>query len=116
MLTDDSDVQLFSYGTLRRADVQQMLFGRRLTGVADALPGFRTERIEIDDAQVLAISGASNHPIVVPSDDPDDVVDGEVFTLTAADLRAADAYEGASYGRTLRRLRSGAEAWVYGRP
>ena len=105
--------RLFSYGTLQQDGVQLETFGRRLKGAADALPGFRREMVRITDPAVLATSGADHHPIVMPSDDPEDSVAGTVFEITAEELAAADRYEVADYKRIAVRLRSGTEAWVY---
>ncbi|MEJ0097043.1 MAG: gamma-glutamylcyclotransferase [Bauldia sp.] len=51
--------------------------------------------------------------MVAASDDPADEVSGTVFTITEAELVAADEYEVADYKRIQVRLRSGIEAWVY---
>ncbi len=104
---------LFSYGTLQLESVQLKSFGRRLVGRPDSMPGFRKSFIEITDPDVLASSGERFHPIVVPSDDPDDAVDGTVFEITSDELRAADQYEVADYERVDVVLRSGTRAWVY---
>ncbi|MEA2956108.1 MAG: hypothetical protein QOJ58_1608, partial [Alphaproteobacteria bacterium] len=39
-MTDDAAVPLFSYGTLRQANVQMASFGRHLAGSPDALPRY----------------------------------------------------------------------------
>ena len=44
---------------------------------------------------------------------PDAAVDGTVFTISEADLAAADEYEVDDYVRVAVPLRSGAQAWVY---
>jgi hypothetical protein len=106
-------VSLFSYGTLQQAEVQRATFGRLLEGAADALPGYRTTLIEITDPDVLATSGERFHPIVTASGDPADEVAGTVFSITEAELAAADRYEVSDYARVAVRLRSGREAWVY---
>ena len=104
---------LFSYGTLRQREVQLANFGRELDGKPDALPGYRPSLIEITDPAVLAVSGETHHPIVRPSDDPADAIEGTVFTVTDAELAAADAYEVDDYVRVAVTLRSGLDAWVY---
>jgi gamma-glutamylcyclotransferase (GGCT)/AIG2-like uncharacterized protein YtfP len=104
---------LFSYGTLQLASVQQARFGRLLTGRADALPGYARTLVEITDPQVLATSGERFHPIVAPSGNPDDAVEGKVFQVTPTELAAADAYEVDDYVRVELTLRSGVVAWVY---
>jgi gamma-glutamylcyclotransferase (GGCT)/AIG2-like uncharacterized protein YtfP len=106
-------IHLFSYGTLRQEKVQLETFGRRLEGRPDALPGYRREMVRITDPRVIATSGADHHPIVVPSDDPADAIDGAVFEITVAELAAADAYEVSDYKRVAVRLKSGLDAFVY---
>lgn len=108
-----TDILLFSYGTLQLESVQQASFGRLLEGEADAMPGYKTEMIEITDPEVLRQSGQRFHPLVVPSATPGDEVAGKVFRITAAELAAADAYEVSDYKRVAVRLKSGKEAWVY---
>jgi gamma-glutamylcyclotransferase (GGCT)/AIG2-like uncharacterized protein YtfP len=103
---------LFSYGTLQQEGVQIASFGRRLAGQADALPGWKQEMVEITNAQVLAASGKTHHPIVMPGR-KDDSVAGTVFEITADELAAADAYEVSDYKRVAAMLASGVIAWVY---
>jgi len=103
---------LFSYGTLQQDGVQIAQFGRKLSGHADALVGWKQEMVEITDADVLAKSGKRFHPIVMPGGDTDHVP-GMVFEVTAAELAAADAYEVPDNKRVAARLASGATAWVY---
>jgi len=106
-------VLLFSYGTLQLEAVQLSSFGRRLSGTADAMPRHRKELLEITDPDVIRTSGERFHPIVVPSDNPADEVEGTVFEITQQELAAADAYEVADYKRISIKLRSGRDAWVY---
>lgn len=107
------DILLFSYGTLQLESVQRASFGRLLDGQPDAMPGYRTELLEITDPDVLQKSGAAVHPIVVPSGDPADKVEGMVFAITADELAAADRYEVSDYKRIEVTLQSGLSAWVY---
>ena len=104
---------LFSYGTLQMRDVQMARFGRILEGRPDALPGFRLTMIEITDPEVIAASGMDRHPLVVPSQEPSDAVDGSVFTITEAELASADEYEVDDYVRVEVTLTSGTKAWAY---
>jgi gamma-glutamylcyclotransferase (GGCT)/AIG2-like uncharacterized protein YtfP len=104
--------RLFSYGTLQQDEVQMASFGRLLKGVADALPGWRQEMVEITDPDVLAKSGQTHHPIVLPGR-RDDSVPGMVFEITADELAAADRYEVSDYKRMSVTLASGLVAWVY---
>jgi hypothetical protein len=104
---------LFSYGTLQLEAVQRATFGRKLTGTADALPGFAREMMKIEDAAVVATSGQTHHPIVSFTGRAEDAVDGMVFAVTHEELRNADTYEVAAYKRVAVTLRSGKPAWVY---
>lgn len=104
---------LFSYGTLQQQGVQQSTFGRLLTGSADALVGYSQSLLPIGDAEVLAASGLSHHPIVRFSGNPNDRVEGTVFEISDAELARADAYEVCDYQRVLATLASGVRAWVY---
>jgi gamma-glutamylcyclotransferase (GGCT)/AIG2-like uncharacterized protein YtfP len=110
-MSDAADVHLFSYGTLRQAQVQMDSFGRLLEGREDVLPGYRLSQLEITDPDVLAKSEARFHPIAEPS--VGDEVAGTVFQITPAELEAADAYEVSDYARVAVRLKSGVEAFVY---
>jgi hypothetical protein len=104
---------LFSYGTLRQAEVQLATFGRELTGRRDAIVGFELDYVTITDPHVVATSGSDRHPILRPTDRLDAHVDGMVFPISEAELAAADEYEVDDYRRVGAPLRSGATAWVY---
>ena len=112
-MTDDASEWLFSYGTLQQENVQLSTFGRLLDGRADALPGFRRKMVRITDPGVLAKSGHDMHPIVAPSGDPADEIEGVVFQVTPAELGRADLYEVSDYRRVAVTLKSGLTAWVY---
>jgi gamma-glutamylcyclotransferase (GGCT)/AIG2-like uncharacterized protein YtfP len=111
-MMDDATVLLFSYGTLRQAEVQMASFGRRLAGQPDALPGYASVMLEITDPDVVATSGLKFHPIV-ETGNPADEVAGTLFSITEAELAAADAYEVSDYKRIEVVLKSGKSAWVY---
>ncbi len=104
---------LFSYGTLQQDGVQIATFGRRLEGRPDELVGYAQEMIAIGDADVVAKSGKTHHPIVVHTGRREDRVAGAVFDVTETDLDRADAYEVDAYRRVLAPLASGTRAWVY---
>lgn len=112
-MTDPRTINLFSYGTLQLESVQLASFGRLLEGQRDAMPGFRKEMLEITDPEVIRTSGERFHPVVMPSDDPADAVEGQVFRITPQELEAADRYEVADYKRIAVTLRSGTRAYVY---
>jgi gamma-glutamylcyclotransferase (GGCT)/AIG2-like uncharacterized protein YtfP len=106
-------VLLFAYGTLQDPAVQRANFGRELKGRPDTLAGYTLLSIVIDDAKVVALSGKTQHRIAQRSANPEDEVAGTVYTLTPAELAAADRYEVSDYTRALVTLKSGAQAWVY---
>lgn len=104
---------LFSYGTLQLDAVQLSTFGRLLDGSADALPGFEQALVLIEDADVVATSGQTHHPILSFSGNPAHSVAGKVFRITSDELAQADRYEVAAYRRVSVTLASGLQAWVY---
>lgn len=106
-------VRLFSYGTLQQPEVQHATFGRRLDSWPDAVIGFRLETLKITDAEVIATSGSDEHPILLPSDDPDARVEGSLLLLSPDELDAADEYEVDDYTRIEVPTASGGTAWVY---
>ena len=114
MTTADADtIWLFSYGTLQQSAVQLALFGRRLEGQCDSLPGYSLGFVEIGDPAVVATSGSARHLIVRATGDPADAVSGTAFRISRAELAAADAYEVAEYSRVEAVLASGVAAFVY---
>jgi hypothetical protein len=112
-MTDQSEILLFSYGTLRQENVQLATFGRLLEGRPDALLGFALSPMAITDPHVIAASGADVHTIARPSGDPADRIPGLAFPLTPAEIEAADRYESGPIERIRVRLESGTEAFVY---
>lgn len=104
--------RLFSYGTLRQAEVQRELFGGPVPTTDDALLGWRLEWVTITDPRVLASSGSDRHPILRPGE-AGDVVPGACLELDDAQLARADEYEVDDYMRVEVRLVSGLTAWVY---
>ena len=107
-----TDILLFSYGTLQDKAVQMANFGRLLFGRPDTLPGYTLLPITIDDPTVVALSGKSQHMIAQRSSAAEEV-SGMVFEITAQELAAADRYEVAEYRRVQLTLKSGLKAWVY---
>lgn len=104
---------LFSYGTLQLATVQQDTFGRLLEGYTDSLIGFSITYITITDEAVLASSGQKEHPIISYTGNTTDAIKGMVFEITEQELLQADMYEVADYKRIAVTLTSGKSAWVY---
>ncbi len=105
--------RLFSYGTLRQAEVQLATFGRTLQGTEDALPGYRLDVLTISNPDVVGVSGVEQHPVAVPTGSASDQVPGMVFEVTAEELASADVYEDADYRRIQVTLASGLQAWLY---
>jgi gamma-glutamylcyclotransferase (GGCT)/AIG2-like uncharacterized protein YtfP len=106
-------VSLFSYGTLQQPEVQLATYGRLLSGVPDALRGYRLAPLAITDPHVVAISGKAVHSIACATGNADDRIPGLVFELTESELAATDAYEVDVYARVEVTLESGCAAWVY---
>lgn len=105
---------LFSYGTLQQESVQLATFGRLLQGQQDELARFERALVEIEDPQVVAISGHTQHANVTFNGRSESRVSGAVFEITDDELAAADRYEKiASYRRVEVVLASGKQAWVY---
>src|SRR4030095_4656809 len=105
---------LFSYGTLQRAEVQLAAFGRRLEGAADTLVGYEVRLIPIQDQSVIAATGDTHYRNIRFTGIVSDVVDGTAFKVTTQELEQADRYEeDADYQRVMVELRSGVKAWVY---
>ncbi|MUM18481.1 gamma-glutamylcyclotransferase [Mycobacterium sp. CBMA271] len=112
-MTESATELLFSYGTLQQPEVQRTTFGQELDGHTDAIVGFDLDYVTITDPHVIETSGSDRHPILRASSDPATEVAGTVFSITPAQLAAADEYEVADYQRISVPLRSGASAWVY---
>jgi hypothetical protein len=106
------EVWLFSYGTLRQAEVQRALFGRELRSEGDRLMGFALGTVTIRDPEVVRLSGSDRHPILRRAA-ADCMVEGTALALTQGEIEAADRYEVADYVRIPVTLASGREAFVY---
>jgi gamma-glutamylcyclotransferase (GGCT)/AIG2-like uncharacterized protein YtfP len=77
---------LFAYGSLRE-EVQKNCFGRIPKGVPEKLLGCK--RIEIEEE-----FGLENYPIITPTEDDSDCIEGIVYELTVEELQLSDTYEG----------------------
>jgi gamma-glutamylcyclotransferase (GGCT)/AIG2-like uncharacterized protein YtfP len=108
-----ADVFLFSYGTLQNESVQRATFGRLLQGDPDELQGYQCTLLKIRDAQVIATSGITHHPVVHHTGDTAHAVKGTALRITKDELAQADAYEVDDYQRVGVTLASGRRAWVY---
>ncbi|MBS9779293.1 MAG: gamma-glutamylcyclotransferase [Moraxellaceae bacterium] len=105
--------KLFSYGTLQLENVQKETFGRILTGTKDSLIGYILSEVKIKDKEVIRKSGIDIHPILKFTGNPNDKVEGTIFSITAEELQQADDYEVEEYTRKKARFQSGVKAWIY---
>ncbi len=94
--------QLFIYGSLRDRQVQQKVFGRTTSGQPDELTGYKKYQVNL---------GGIVYPIIKP--EAKSTVTGELITLSRAELKMIDHYEGSAYQRKKVTLVSGRQAWVY---
>ncbi|MDB5679553.1 gamma-glutamylcyclotransferase family protein [Sphingomonas bacterium] len=104
---------LFSYGSLRRRDVQLAVFGHELEGFDDVLPGFAAVPIRLTDPRTIATGGTADHLILRATADGSGAVPGLALAIRPEDVPVADAYEPAGYERTAVNLASGRRAFVY---
>lgn len=105
---------LFSYGTLRQADVQVATLGRVVQASNDVLEGYTLSSVQVADAAFVASSGTAVHANVLFDGRPESRVSGVALEVTEAELLLCDSYEEpARYKRVLVKLASGREAWVY---
>jgi gamma-glutamylcyclotransferase (GGCT)/AIG2-like uncharacterized protein YtfP len=100
--------KLFAYGTLKEKDIQENIFGRSLTGTPETLLGYSVQSIQIEEE-----FGVETYPIITPTNDASDSIEGIVFELTQKDLELADTYEGKYYRRIEVLLQTKEKVWVY---
>lgn len=105
--------KLFSYGTLQYEPVQLSTFGRKLHGVQDVQTGYHLSQLEINNHNVVEMSGTATHPILIHTGKETDEVSGVFFDISPHELQQADGYEVEDYKRICVQLRSGTRAWVY---
>lgn len=93
---------LFVYGTLREAHIQERLIGRIIENPSsDELQGYRRNWTLV-----------APYPVAMPSE-ADEHISGLVLQVSEDELAAMDTYEGDAYVRVRLILMSGTEAWVY---
>lgn len=102
-MSNEQNVAIFVYGTLRDSAVQIMHIGREVKGAEDTL-------------QEYGKSMWGPYPIIAPTKGSN--IEGEVLTITEKELESVDRYEGLDspstpYVRKLVSLKSGQEAFVY---
>jgi gamma-glutamylcyclotransferase (GGCT)/AIG2-like uncharacterized protein YtfP len=105
---------LFSYGTLRDANVQRATFGRTLSSTEDELVGYELSSVRVTDASFIASTGKAIHANVVHNGRGDSRVQGVALEVTDDDLVLCDRYEAPTrYVRLRGELASGRVCWVY---
>ena len=100
--------KLFAYGTLKDKDIQENVFGRILQGVPETLMGYVVKEILIEEE-----FGMESYPIIAPTNNNEDTIEGIVYDLTLQELQLADTYEGSHYKRVEVQLQSNEFAWAY---
>jgi hypothetical protein len=83
-----------------------------LAGKPDVLIGYRLMMTQVRDLNFVAANGATQRNVEFTGN-PEDSVQGVVFSVTIKELEQSDAYEPADYQRVRVELRSGERAWVY---
>lgn len=104
---------LFSYGTLQKEQVQLETFGRLLKGEKEILNGYKLNRVEITDPEVLRKSNQKYHPILTFSGNTGDEVEGMLFEVTEEEILQADEYEVDDYKRVETVFKSGKKGFIY---
>lgn len=106
-------INLFSYGTLQKTEVQIVLFGRILTGQKDQILGYSLKFLEINDSGVLEKSNEKFHPILEFTGDPNHKIEGTLYEITSEEILKADEYEVDDYIRIETRFASGKVGFIY---
>lgn len=105
-------VQLFSYGVFTQPAVHRRVYGRRLVGTLDALPGYRLRFVNVAD-ETSDLLRLRRQPAAVPTGDDADVVAGMLYEVSNLELAAVDAVNSALFERVWVELASGESAWVF---
>ena len=100
--------KLFAYGSLQNEDIQKDLFGRILEGTAETLIGYVVKEIQIEEE-----FGMVHYPIITETHNPEDTINGMVYTVSTKELHQSDLYEGLHYKRVEVHLQSNQKAWAY---
>ena len=105
--------KLFSYNNLQFGEDKLNIFGRRVEGQTDVLPGYRLSELISRDPHIMRVSGKIIHIMVRYTGQRRNLIKGTLFKVTWAELLAADRYEAEDYKRVSAVLLSGALAWIY---
>jgi gamma-glutamylcyclotransferase (GGCT)/AIG2-like uncharacterized protein YtfP len=97
---------LFAYGSLRKKKYKK-LFWTNTKRSSRKIIRYEVKRIEIEEF------GLENYPIITPTEDDSDCIEGIVYELTVEELQLSDTYEGNSYSRIQVPLKSKQMVWAY---
>jgi gamma-glutamylcyclotransferase (GGCT)/AIG2-like uncharacterized protein YtfP len=103
--------QLFSYGSFTQTNVHRRVYGRRLVGQLDSLPGYKLQLVAVPPDQIEVL-GIETQPVAVEGTD-DDIVAGKRYTVNESELAAVDAVNERLFRREWVELTSGESAWVF---
>ncbi|MBK7820668.1 MAG: gamma-glutamylcyclotransferase [Tessaracoccus sp.] len=103
--------QLFSYGSFTQTNVHRRVYGRRLVGQLDSLPGYKLQLVAVPSDQTEVL-GITTQPVAVKGTD-DDIVAGKRYTVNESELAAVDAVNERLFRREWVELTSGESAWVF---
>ncbi len=100
--------KIFVYGTLCDPKIRKKILGRDVLKIADDnLDGFKMSSISDE---------GFCYPILVKEVNSKELIKGEIFEVTTAEMQILDKYEGDLYVRVEYVLNSGTKAWVYVQP
>lgn len=99
---------LFAYGSLKEKEIQETIFGRLLQGAPETLVGYEIKEISIEEE-----FGMEQYPIISPTENEKDTIEGMLFQVREDELQKVDTYEGKSYKRIQVEVKSKKTAWVY---
>ncbi|SHJ68452.1 sulfate permease, SulP family [Tessaracoccus bendigoensis DSM 12906] len=103
--------EIFSYGSFTQTEVHRRVYGRRLIGQLDSLPGYRLRLIDVPEHQ-SEVLGITSQPAAMPGN-PDDLVAGKRYRIEESELAAVDAINAPLFRREWLELASGKSAWVF---
>lgn len=115
MSAEPADTALFTYGALQHADVQLDIFGRRIAGQDDSLPGYTLDYVDAPHraAADRGDDAGATQPVIRSTGSPLDRVFGRILWITEGELDAVDEFELVAFRRIQVPLSSGTSAWVY---
>ncbi|RRD47365.1 SulP family inorganic anion transporter [Arachnia propionica] len=110
-LTRSFTTQVFSYGVFTQDHVHKEVYGRRLSGHLDSLPGYRLTLIDVPDPSVGTL-GVDRQPAAVPGNE-DDLIAGMRYEIGESELAAIEEVNHPLFEKVWVKLASGEEAWVF---